>query len=78
MTTIKNTLKTTLLHSNLVKETITKEINFSNDTYRIEVEELYYYEGCNDTFKVYSIYINNNFDNAYIRLPKALREFFNI
>ncbi len=62
----------------LIKETITKEINYSKDTYRIEIEEQYYFEGDEKTFKLYSIYINNSYNKTYIRLPKGLKEFFNI
>jgi len=62
----------------LIKETITKKINYYNDTYKIEIEEQYYFEGDDKTFKLYTIYINDSYDKTYIRLPKALKEFFNL
>ena len=62
----------------LIKETITKEKKFCNDIYKIIIEEQYYFEGDTNTFKLYSIHINGNYDNTYIRLPKDLRNFFNL
>jgi len=62
----------------LIKETTTKEVNFCNDIYKIIIEEQYYFEGDTKTFKMYSTYINGSYDKTYIRLPKDLRNFFNL
>jgi len=62
----------------LIKETNTYERNFCKDDYKMTVEEQYYFEGDNKTFKLYTIYINGSFNKTYIRLPKGLKEFFNL
>ncbi len=52
-----------------ILKTIT--VNFSKDTYTLEVTE--------GTFgqKIYSLFINGVYNKNYMRLPKDLREFFN-
>lgn len=52
-----------------ILKTIT--VNFSKDTYTLEVKE--------GTFgnKIYSLFINDVYNRNYKRLPKDLREFFN-
>lgn len=62
----------------LIKETITKEINYFGDVYKIEAQEQYYFKGDTKTFKIYSTYINGRYNKTYIRLPKDLRNFFNL
>jgi hypothetical protein len=49
----------------------TIEVNFSRDTYTLEIKEGQFGS------KIYSTYINGVYDRNYIRLPKDLREFFN-
>ena len=47
-------------------------VNFSKDTYTLEVTE--------GTFgqKIYSLFINGVYNKNYMRLPKDLREFFSL
>jgi hypothetical protein len=53
-----------------MKTVNTVEIEFSRDTYRMEI-----LEGEFGT-KFYHIFINGEFDKSYKRLPSELREFF--
>ena len=50
----------------------TIELQFSRDTYKLEV-----LEGEFGT-KFYHLFINGDFDKSYKRLPSDLREFFGI
>ena len=52
--------------------TNTIELQFSRDTYKLEV-----LEGEFGT-KFYHLFINGDFDKSYKRLPSDLREFFGI
>lgn len=63
--------------NSLIKETNTYKRFFSSDHYEMEVEEQYYFEGDDKTFKLYTIYINGYYSKSYLRLPKQLKEFFN-
>lgn len=55
-----------------MKTVNTIEVEFSRDTYKLEV-----LEGEFGT-KFYHLFINGDFDKSYKRLPSDLREFFNI
>lgn len=46
-------------------------VNFSKDTYTLEVTEGSVGQ------KIYSIFINGEYNKNYLRLPKDLKEFFN-
>jgi hypothetical protein len=63
------------IRHNKTKTTMTTiktiEVNFSRDTYKLEIKEGQFGS------KIYSTYINGVYDRNYVRLPKDLREFFN-